>query len=142
MWLVVKDSCIRIYKWLVMPVEQRYPTIEDLLQYEEFLLSAVEKQVLAEVNPRAKAILHSLQVLLKSRAVKAFIDLLSQKKFSLSSFQKIQEIDDSLDELRVMSFNLPYPEERFIIDQNKTDRNRRNVMTILLFGLFGFEWVN
>lgn len=124
-----------------MPIEQRYPTIEDLLHYEEFLLDAVEKQVAVEENPRTKAILKTLQILLKSRAVKSFIDLLSQKKFSLSSFQKIQEIDDSLDELRVMSFNLPYPEERFIIDQNKTDRSRRNVMTILLFGLFGFELV-
>lgn len=62
-----------------MPVEQRYPTIEDLLHYEEFLLDAVEKQVAVEENPRARAILKSLQVLLMSRAVKSFIDLLSQK---------------------------------------------------------------
>ena len=125
-----------------MVVEQRYPTIEDLLKYEEHLLDAVEKQVDTEANPRVKIILRNLQVLLKSRSVKSFIDLLSIKKFSLSSFQKIQEIDDALDELRVMSLNLPFPEERFIVDQGKSYRNRRNVMTILLFGLFGFEWVN
>ena len=90
-----------------MVVEQRYPTIEDVLKYEEYLLAAVEKQVDAEANPRARIILRNLQVLLKSRSVKSFIDFLSIKKFSLSSFQKIQEIDDALDELRVMSLNLP-----------------------------------
>ena len=125
-----------------MWVDQRYPNIEDVLQYEEYLLSAVEKQVGAEANPRAKAILQSLQLLLKCRTVKSFIDLLSQKKFSLYAFQKIQEIDDVMDELRVMNMNLPYPEERFVIDQGKADRNRRNVMIMLFFSLFGFEWVN
>lgn len=124
-----------------MTVEQRYPTIGDVLKYEEYLLDAVEKRVDAEANPDAKIILRRLQVLLKSRSVKSFIDLLSIKKFSLSSFQKIQEIDDALDELRVMSMNLPYPDEQFIIDRGKTERSRRNVLTILLFGLFGFEWV-
>ena len=124
-----------------MAVEQRYPTIGDVLKYEEYLLDAVEKRVDAEANPGAKIILRRLQVLLKSRSVKSFIDLLSIKKFSLSSFQKIQEIDDALDELRVMSMNLPYPDEQFIIDRGKTERSRRNVLTILLFGLFGFEWV-
>ena len=124
-----------------MAVEQRYPTIGDVLKYEEYLLDAVEKRVDAEANPDAKRILRRLQVLLKSRSVKSFIDLLSIKKFSLSSFQKIQEIDDALDELRVMSMNLPYPDEQFIIDWGKTERSRRNVLTILLFGLFGFEWV-
>ena len=124
-----------------MTVEQRYPTIGDVLKYEEYLLDAVEKRVDAEANPGAKIILRRLQVLLKSRSVKSFIDLLSIKKFSLSSFQKIQEIDDALDELRVMSMNLPYPDEQFIIDRGKTERSRRNVLTILLFGLFGFEWV-
>ena len=124
-----------------MVVEQRYPTIEDVLKYEEYLLDSVEKQVDAEVNPRTKNTLRNLQVLLKSRCIKSFIDLLSIKKFSLSSFQKIQEIDDALDEFRVMSMNLPYPDEQFIIDWGKTERSRRNVLTILLFGLFGFEWV-
>lgn len=124
-----------------MAVEQKYPTIGDVLKYEEYLLDAVEKRVDAEANPGAKIILRRLQVLLKSRSVKSFIDLLSIKKFSLSSFQKIQEIDDALDELRVMSMNLPYPDEQFIIDRGKTERSRRNVLTILLFGLFGFEWV-
>ena len=124
-----------------MAVEQRYPTIGDVLKYEEYLLDAVEKRVDAEANPDAKIILRRLQVLLKSRSVQSFIDLLSIKKFSLSSFQKIQEIDDALDELRVMSMNLPYPDEQFIIDRGKTERSRRNVLTILLFGLFGFEWV-
>lgn len=111
------------------------------MKYEEYLLDSVEKQVDAEVNPRTKNTLRNLQVLLKSRCIKSFIDLLSIKKFSLSSFQKIQEIDDALDELRVMSMNLPYPDEQFIIDRGKTERSRRNVLTILLFGLFGFEWV-
>ena len=124
-----------------MPIEQRYPTIEDLLRYEEFLLNAVEKQVAVEEDPRTKAILKTLQILLKSRAVKSFIDSLSQKKFSLSYFHKIQEIDDALDELRVMNMNLPYPDEQFVIGQGKLDRTRRNVMMTILFGLFGFEWV-
>ena len=109
-----------------MAIERRYPTIEDVLQYEEYLLDAVEKRIDAEVNPRAGIILRNL---------------LSQKKFSLSSFQKIQEIDDALDELRVMSLNLPYPEEQFAIDRGKTEHNKRNIMTVLLFGLFGFELV-
>ena len=124
-----------------MAVEQRYPTIGDVLKYEEYLLDAVEKRVDAEANPGAKIILRRLQVLLKSRSVKSFIDLLSIKKFSLSSFQKIQIIDDALDELRVMSMNLPYPDEQFIINRGKTEHSRRNVLTILLFGLFDFEWV-
>ena len=120
---------------------QRYPTIEDVLQYEEYLLDSVEKQLEAEMNPRAKVVLRQLQILLKSRSVKSFIDLLSLRKFSLSAFKKIQEIDDALDELRVMSLNLPYPEEKFIINQGKANRSRKNIMTMLLFGLFGFEWV-
>ena len=124
-----------------MAVEQKYPTIGDVLKYEEYLLDAVEKRVDAEANPGAKIILRRLQVLLKSRSVKSFIDLLSIKKFSLSAFQKIQEIDDALDELRVMRMNLPYPEEQFAISQSKTSRKRRDIMTMLLFGLFGFEWV-
>lgn len=124
-----------------MAEERRYPTIEDLLQYEEYLLSVVERQVETEENPEAKVVLLSLQVLLKSHSVKSFIDLLSIRKFSLSAFKKIQEIDDALDKLRVMSLSLPYPEKQFIIDQGKTDRRKRDIMTILLFGLFGFEWV-
>lgn len=124
-----------------MTVEQRYPTIEDVLRYEEFLFGEVERQLDAELNHGAKMILLRLQVLLKSRSVKSFIDLLSIKKFSLSAFQKIQEIDDALDELRVMRMNLPYPEEQFAISQSKTSRKRRDIMTMLLFGLFGFEWV-
>lgn len=120
---------------------QGHPTIEGVLQYEEYLLDSVERQLDAEMNPRAKVILRQLQVLLRSRYVKSFIDLLSVKKFSLSAFNKIQEMDDALDELRVMSLNLPYPEEKFIIDRGKTDRTKRNIMTMLLFGLFGFEWV-
>lgn len=121
-----------------MTVEQRYPT---LLRYEEFLFGEVERQLDAELNHGAKMILLRLQVLLKSRSVKSFIDLLSIKKFSLSAFQKIQEIDDALDELRVMRMSLPYPEEQFAISQSKTSRKRRDIMTMLLFGLFGFEWV-
>lgn len=121
-----------------MTVEQRYPT---LLRYEEFLFGEVERQLDAELNHGAKMILLRLQVLLKSRSVKSFMDLLSIKKFSLSAFQKIQEIDDALDELRVMRMNLPYPEEQFAISQSKTSRKRRDIMTMLLFGLFGFEWV-
>ena len=124
-----------------MAAQQRYPTIEDVLQYEEYLLDAVEKQVAAEANPRAEIVLRNLLVLLKGRSIKSFLDLLSKKKFSLSAFKKIQEIDDALDELRVMRLNLPYPEERFAIDQGKIKRNRRDIMTILLLGLFGFEWV-
>ena len=58
-----------------MAVEQRYPTIGDVLKYEEYLLDAVEKRVDAEANPGAKIILRRLQVLLKSRSVKSFIDL-------------------------------------------------------------------
>lgn len=125
-----------------MTVEKRYPTIEEVLQYEVFLLEAVEKQVDLEFNPRVKAILQHLKVLLKSRSVKLFIDLLSIKKFSLSAFKTIQEIDDSLDELRIMNLNLPYPEERFLIEQGKADRKRENMLKILIMGLFGFEWVN
>ena len=98
-------------------------------------MDAVEKQVNAEANPSAKIILRRLQVLLKSRSVKSFIDLLSIKKFSLSSFQKIQEIDDALDELRVMSLNLPYPDKQFIIDRGKSVRNSRNVLTILIWSV-------
>ena len=120
-------------------MEQRYPTIEDVLKYEEFLLGEVERQLEAELNPDVKEILLHLKVLLKGRSVKSFVDLLYIKKFSLSSFQKIQEIDDALDELRILRMNLPYPEEQFAISQSKTGRKRRDVMTILLFGLLGLS---
>lgn len=117
------------------------PTFEEVLNYEEELLSTVEKRSSLERNPRAKELLLKLQVLLKGRAVRSFVELLAARKFSLSSLQKIQEIDDALDELRVMNWALPYPEKRFLLEQGKTERAKRNMMMTLLFGLIGFEWV-
>lgn len=117
------------------------PNIEDLLKYEEDLLDAVEKQIDVESNPRARILLDSLQIALKSRAIKTFIDSLSAMRFSLSSFHKILEIDDVLDELRVMSLNLPYPEERFLIEKGKAERAQKYLLLSLIFGLFGIRWV-
>lgn len=74
-------------------------------------------------------------MLLKSRVVSSFVDMLAARKFSLSSLQKIQEIDDTLDELRVMNWDLPYPEKRFLLEQGKTERAKRNMMMTL----FEFE---
>lgn len=124
-----------------METIQTAPTIDDVLNYEEELLSTVEKQSSIECNPRAKELLLKLQVLLKSRGVRSFVNLLAERKFSLSSLQKIAEIDDTLDELRVMNLDLPYPDKRFLLEQGKTERAKRNMMMTLIFGLFGFEWV-
>lgn len=117
------------------------PNIEEFLKYEEDLLAAVEKQIVVESNPRARVLLDCLQITLKSRAIKTFIDSLSARKFSLSSFHKIQEIDDALDELRILNLNLPYPEERFLIEKGKRERSQKYVLLSLLFGLFGIQWV-
>ena len=117
------------------------PNIEGFLKYEEDLLAAVEKQIVVESNPRARVLLDCLQITLKSRAIKTFIDSLSARKFSLSSFHKIQEIDDALDELRILNLNLPYPEERFLIEKGKRERAQKYVLLSLLFGLFGIQWV-
>lgn len=117
------------------------PNIEEFLKYEEDLLAAVEKQIVVESNPRARVLLDCLQITLKSRAIKTFIDSLSARKFSLSSFHKIQEIDDALDELRILNLNLPYPEERFLIEKGKRERAQKYVLFSLLFGLFGIQWV-
>lgn len=116
-------------------------SIEDLLKYEEDLLDSVDKQIVVESNPRARILLASLQVALKSRAIKTFIDSLSARRFSLSSFHKIQELDDALDELRILNLNLPYLEERFLIEKRKTERSQKYVLMSLLFGLFGIQWV-
>ena len=117
------------------------PNIEDLSKYEEDLLEAVEKQIIVERNPRARVLLDYLQIALKSKAIKTFIDSLSARKFSLSSFHKIQEIDDALDELRILNLNMPYPEERFLIEKGKRERAQKYVLLSLLFGLFGIQWV-
>lgn len=120
----------------------QYPlTIDSVLKYEEELIDSVERQIKLENNPEAKKVLLMLKTLLKGKAVKSFVDLLASRKFSLSSFHKIQEIDDALDELRILHLNLPYPEKRFTIEQGKRFRARRNIMMTLLLGLFGFEWV-
>ena len=60
---------------VLMETAQKYPTVEDVLKYEDVLIDAVEKQVCAEPNPKSKAILLRLQAILKSRAVKSFIVL-------------------------------------------------------------------
>ena len=121
---------------------QDIPTLEDVLKYEEDLIGAVEKQVDSAQSPNAKAILLRLQVLLKSRVVRTFVEHLNERKFSLSSMKKIQEIDDALDELRVLELNLPFPEKRFILEQGKKERAGKITMMAILLGLFGFEWVD
>lgn len=115
--------------------------IEDLLKYEEVLLDAVDKQIFVEINPGARILLASLQIALKGRAIKTFIDSLSARKFSLLFFHKIQEKDDALDELRILNLNLPNPEERFLIEKGKKERAQKYVLLLLLFGLFGIQWV-
>lgn len=120
---------------------QNYPTIDDVLKYEEMLVDAVEKQLNTFLDPKAKTILLKLQVLLKTKAVKTFAEQLRERKFSLSSFKKIQEIDDALDKLKIMSLQLPYPEECFINKQRKMERAINSVMTALLCAILGFEWV-
>lgn len=120
---------------------QNKPTLEDILEYEELLIDAVEKHINIDNNPNSKDTLLILQGLLKSRAVKTFVDQLGEKKFSLKSFKKIQEIDDILDQLRIMSLNLPYPQEYFFLQQGKDKRARRNTLMAIFLGLMGYEWV-
>ena len=119
-----------------------YPTIDDVLKYVEVLVDAVEKQLAANLDPKTKDILLKLQVLLKTNSVKTFVEQLHNRKFSISSFKKIEEIDDALDELRIMSLQLPYPEECFVLDQEKKKRRMKNVTTAIFCAICGFEWVD
>ena len=120
---------------------QRLITLENVLKYEEELIDAVEKLIDSVQNPDENAILLKLQVLLKSSALRTFVEYLNTKKFSLFSMKKIKEIDDALDELRVEGLLLPYPEKRFILEQGKKERVCRITMMAILLALFGFEWV-
>ena len=124
-----------------MELNKSYPTIEDVLKFEEELIGFVENQIEKENNPRSKELLLKLQVLLNSRVVQSFVNLLAVRKFSLSSLQKIKEMDDILDELRIMNLNLPYPDIFFLLEQGKEEREKRSLMMTLIFGLMGFEWV-
>lgn len=117
------------------------PTLDDVLKYEEILIDAVEKHIDYEQDQNVKTSLLKLQILLKSRAIKKFVDYINKRQFSLSCFKKIQEIDDAIDELRVMDSAIPYPEAYFILEQRKAERACRNIMVTLLCGLFGFGWV-
>lgn len=123
-------------------MQQNKPTIEEILKYEEFLIDAVLKQSKIEQDPKAKTVLLNLQLLLKSRTIKTFIDYLRIKRFSISAFKKVKEIDDALYELRVLKMNLPYPEQYFMIEQGKRERSQQYTLLALLFGLFGFEWID
>lgn len=118
------------------------PTIEDILKYEEVLEKAVDKQIEVEQNPKAKSVLLRMQVLLKSRAIRKFVDNLRARKLSWPLLNKIREIDEALDELRLIQMNLPYPEMRFLLDQSKKEKAQKYVVLALLLGLFGIEWVN
>ena len=120
---------------------QRLITLENVLKYEEELIDAVEKLIDSVQNPDENDILLKLQVLLKSSALRTFVEYLNTKKFSLFSMKKIKEIDDALDELRVEGLLLPYPEKRFILEQGKKERVCRITMMAILLALFGFEWV-
>ncbi|MBQ3751818.1 MAG: hypothetical protein II865_11025 [Bacteroidales bacterium] len=119
-----------------------YPTIDDVLKYVEVLVDAVEKQLAANLDPKTKDILLKLQVLLKTNSVKTFVEQLHNRKFSISSFKKIEEIDDALDELRIMSLQLPYPEECFVLDQEKKKRRMKNVTTAIFCAICGFNLVD
>ncbi len=119
-----------------------YPTIDDVLKYVEVLVDAVEKQLAANLDPKTKDILLKLQVLLKTNSVKTFVEQLHNRKFSISSFKKIEEIDDALDELRIMSLQLPYPEECIVLDQGQKKRRMKNVTTAIFCAICGFEWVD
>lgn len=123
-------------------MQQNKPTIEEFLEYEEHLVDAVLKQSKIEQDPKAKTVLLNLQLLLKSRTIKTFIDYLRIKRFSISAFKKVKEIDDALYELRVLKMNLPYPEHYFMIEQGKKELSQQYTMLALLFGLFGFEWID
>lgn len=119
-----------------------YPTIDDVLKYVEVLVDAVEKQLAANLDPKTKDILLKLQVLLKTNSVKTFVEQLHNRKFSISSFKKIEEIDDALDELRIMNLQLPYLEECIVLDQGKKKRRMKNVTTAIFCAICGFEWVD
>ena len=120
---------------------QNAPTLEDVLRYEEELIDAVGKHINSDNSLNDKDILLKLQVLLKSRSVKTFVDQLGEKKFSVTSFENIQNIDDILDQLRVKSLNLPYPQEYLLLQQGKDNRASRNTLIAILLGLMGYEWV-
>ena len=120
---------------------QNAPTLEDVLRYEEELIDAVGKHINSDNSLNDKDILLKLQVLLKSRSVKTFVDQLGEKKFSVTSFENIQKIDDILDQLRVKSLNLPYPQEYLLLQQGKDNRASRNTLIAILLGLMGYEWV-
>lgn len=119
-----------------------YPKIDDVLKYVEVLIDAVEKQLAANLDPKTKNALLKLQVLLKTDSVKTFVEQLHNREFSISSFKKIEEIDDALDELRIMNLQLPYLEECIVLDQGKKKRRMKNVTTAIFCAICGFEWVD
>lgn len=71
---------------------QNTPTLDDVLRYEEELIDAVEKHINSDNSLNDKDILLKLQVLLKNRSVKTFVDQLGEKKFSVTSFENIQKL--------------------------------------------------
>ena len=83
------------------------------MNYEEELLSIVEKQSSIEHNPRAKELLLKLQVLQKGRAVRSFVDLLVARKFSLLSLRKIQEIVGTRPAVVTGDFNVTEDDEAY-----------------------------
>lgn len=116
-------------------------TVEDVFRYLEFIESKVEEQLSVRQDKQTEELLIRLKTLLKENHVRIFIDGLSKHKVVIPACHKIEEIDNSLDELTFRRVGFLSPEEFLVKEERKKNRAHQMTLMILLLGLFGFEWV-
>lgn len=115
-------------------------TVNQFLEYIQFLVASVDKQLETEDNPSVKILLSKLHTLLKSDAISKLLNSLSRHKVNVSAWKEVAEIGDSLDELHIMRLKLPYPNEHFALNRKKQENAQRTALSLLILGLCGFEW--
>ncbi|MBP5487381.1 MAG: hypothetical protein J6Y06_07140 [Bacteroidales bacterium] len=116
-------------------------TIEGLLKYVESLAKQVEEMLQFSTSAKERELLTRLNFLLKAGYVAKVIDGLTNHKVIIPAIKKIEEMDNILDELYLRELHLSTPEEYFYKELRKKDRAQHMTLLILLWGLFGFEYV-
>lgn len=116
-------------------------TIEEFFKYVEALAVEVERQLFCEEDAHKRQMLLRLKSLLAANHCKDVVEGLNRRQVNISAIHKIEEIDDTLDELHISELDLPYPDKYFMKEGKKRMRNQQVTMMILLLGLMGYEWV-
>ena len=116
-------------------------TIEEFFKYVEFLLGEVERHLSGEGDAHKRQLLLRLKSLLVANHLKDVVEGLKMHQVNIPAIHKIEEIDDTLDELHMAELDLPYPEKYFVKEARKRMRSGQISIMILLFGLMGFELV-